>query len=304
MEPRGAASRKAASRSPPTRRRCAKRPIRAPRRTTALHWQTRVEPYATPDTPPELARASEDDADAALSRHRRSALSRPTRAASASCRCRRCKLAARNPLMSRRRRPSRRRAGLHAARADDRARAARAPAARAVRLARIRRAAAGSAARRRSTPRPACGSRTAFLRDASSKSSIRCACARSPSSRCCSPASATRCASPRRCRRASPAAASGTTGSRVKTDDARRRLVLERVLPDLDDTQMPEFATPSARCSRRTSTSCASATSAATSAPSDDERADVARSLGRSAAAAAADPHRRRAEARRRHGRR
>ena len=42
----------------------------------------------------------------------------------------------------------------------------------------------------------------------------------------------------------------------------------------------------------------ASATSAAIAGASDDDRADVARPLGRPAAAAAADPHRRRAEAR------
>ena len=97
---------------------------------------------------------------------------------------------------------------------------------------------------------------------------------------------------------ASRTAASAAFASSSCRRPAKSPLVLERMIPDLSATSMPDFsATPTIRCSPTASRSSRSAITVAIRRH-DRRGADLARSLGRHATPAAPHPHRREAEAR------
>ena len=259
-----------------------------------MRWKTKVEPYHAARTPPELERASETMPTARLPRQRGGRVSgrRPARSATFALATRAS--APQGPMRDDAWRAHSRARGftlvelmialvllaLHAAvlfgSLDSPARAS-------------------TAARRRPSDGPRCGSGAGVPAHASRGRSIRSGCARSPSCRCCSRASATSSATPR----ALPArvAVGGICYFRLAVDPSGNtvRSCWSARFPTSAATQTcPNSAAPSTRCWPTTSPSCASAISAATPTRTT-RRADLARPLGRHAAAAAPDPHRRRA---------
>ena len=124
--------------------------------------------------------------------------------------------------------------------------------------------------------------------------SFRCARARSPSSRCVRRRTQR---DPLRRRAARARRRGGIYFFRlaVVRDGDKSRLVQERVIPDLDAPTSRTSATPTARCWPRASPSCKLAYFGRDQGAADARCPDVARPLGRQAAAAAARAHRRRA---------
>ena len=149
---------RAGSPSLPPRCRCAREPSRAPKTTAASSGRRASRRTSRPTSTPDLERASENDAHAPVSRHASTCAfpaatrgERSSRWRRSSSRRATCNERARPDAIG----PSCTR--LHADRAHDRARAARADVGGAVRLAQPRGPQLGRAAKPRRKPRPACG---------------------------------------------------------------------------------------------------------------------------------------------------